>query len=103
MDEKHFTAFLLQLADRVKEETGGKYNPTAFRNMLYDKGGVMTAQKLINDKKPSDGYTKLWELGRLDLTVEAQVLENEECHNLFTEDNLNACKKRLKEYEYFKK
>ncbi len=102
MMKKKFTDFLLKLADRIKKETGGKYNPTAFRNMVREKGGVETAKQLINDKTPSEGYTKLWELGLLNLSVEAQVLESEggKWHCLFAKEKLETCRKRLKKYEY---
>ena len=49
------------------------YTPTRFLSMLHEKGAVRTARQLINASQPSDGYTRLWELGRLDLSVEAAV------------------------------
>ncbi len=100
--EDDFTAFLFQLADRIQEETRKRYNPTLLRDMLHRKGGVEAAKQLINDKNPSAGFTKLWEFKCLHLTVEAQVLENEIYHHLFTSDDLEACRKRLRQYEYLK-
>ena len=77
------------------------YTPSIFLRMLHDNGAVETARQLINASQPSDGYTRLWELGRLDLSVEAVVHENEEWHGLFVEDELRRCKKRLADYGYF--
>ena len=78
------------------------YTPSIFLRMLYDKGALQTARQLINALQPSDGYTRLWELGRLDLSVEAVVHDNTEWHGLFTPDEIQRCEKRLAEYGYFK-
>ena len=37
---------------------------------------------------------------RLDLTVEAVVVENERWHGLFTDEELARARRRLKEYRY---
>lgn len=77
------------------------YTPSVFLRVLHDRGAIETARHLINASRPSDGYTCLWELGRLDLSVEAVVHDNEEWHGLFTEDELRRCRKRLADYGYF--
>ena len=82
----------------AKDEAG--YNATAFRRMVADHGGLETARRLINSKTVSDGYTALWERGRLDLTVEAKVTEAPEFHSLFTTEELQICRRRLREYGY---
>jgi len=43
--------------------------------MLNVDGGYVTARKLLSKKVPSDGFADLWKHGRLDLTVEAIVVE----------------------------
>lgn len=50
--------------------------------------------------KPSAGYTALYELGRLELTVEAMVLETPEWRELFTDDELKRARRRLTQYCY---
>ena len=77
------------------------YTPSIFLRMLNEKGALQTARQLINASRPSDGYTRLWELRRLDLSVEAVVHENPEWHGLFTRDELDRCRKRLTDYRYF--
>jgi len=84
---------------REAKELG--YTPSLFLRMLHEDGAVPTARQLINASQPSDGYTRLWELGRLDLSVEAAVHDNAEWHALFTCDELQRCKKRLADYGYF--
>ena len=96
--EREFTMFLWRLADQIKKDTG--YNPTAFRGMVEKDGGQLAAKNLINRNRPSEGYVRLFELGRLDFTLEAQVLANKKYHSLFTEKELTICKRRLKDYEY---
>jgi hypothetical protein len=57
---------------------------------------------LINSAHVSEGYTALWERKRLDLTVEAMILDNEKYQSLFTENELAICRKRLKQYDFKK-
>ncbi|PZU49861.1 MAG: hypothetical protein DI568_04345 [Sphingomonas sp.] len=83
---------------RAKNEVG--YHATIFIQMLDSRGALSTARFLINSAKPSEGYTALWERGRLDLTVEAVVLENAEIHYLFESSDLDKARKRLVQYGY---
>ena len=76
------------------------YKPSKFFQMLEQHGGLQTARNLINASTVSYGYTKLWELKRLDLSVEAVVYENSEWHPLFTTEELERCRKRLSEFGY---
>ncbi len=94
-----FTNCLFELADRMQREAG--YNPTAFRGMLREHGGVETCKRLINAREPSQGYTQLWERNHLGLTVEAYILDNERWHSLFTSEELENCRRRLEEYGHF--
>jgi hypothetical protein len=59
-----------------------------------------TARILLHSTNVSEGYTALWERGRLDLTVEAVIHDNPKWHTLFTAEELAICSKRLKEYRY---
>jgi hypothetical protein len=93
-----FDAPMFEIYHRAKSEAG--YTASIFLNMLTDRGGVATAKTLINAAKPSDGYTKLFDLGRLDLTVEAMVVRETKWHSLFEPEEIEKAKKRLKEYRY---
>jgi hypothetical protein len=71
MDDSE-TAFAKARRDvylRAKTEAG--YNATYFLRMLSDHGPIDTARRLITSTQPSEGFTQLWQRGRLDLTVEA--------------------------------
>jgi hypothetical protein len=67
--------------------------------MLYDNGGLLTAKRLIGAPTPSEGFTKLWEMRRLDLSVEAVALQPE-FRSLFTNAERFTARERLKQYEY---
>ncbi len=93
---EQFDAVMFDIYRRAKEDAG--YNASLFLQMLTAKKGLATAKQLINAQKPSDGYTHLFERGRLDLAVEAMVTENHKWHGLFTSDELARARKRLIEY-----
>jgi hypothetical protein len=65
--EAQFERAMFEIYQRAK--SGAKYNATIFLQMVTTRGGIDTARYLINQPKPSDGYTHLYERGRLDLTV----------------------------------
>lgn len=84
--------------NRALKEAG--YPGTKFLNMLFTHRGVETARRLIHSTRVLTGYAALWELKRLDLTVEALIRDNERWHPLFTEKELAICRKRLQDYGY---
>ena len=92
---------MFEIYRRAKLEAG--YNATIFLRMVSDRGGLATAKYLINSPIASDGYTHLYERGRLDLTVEAMIVENTRWHELFTSEELGAANIRLKKYGYDRK
>lgn len=98
IDRAPFDDAMFRIYETAKTEAG--YTASVFLGMLGRQGGLLTAKQLINGSKPSDGYTALYERGRLDLTVEALVVENEKWHSLFTADELARARKRLREYGY---
>jgi len=98
--EDQFHDAMLSIYVTAKREAG--YNATRFLAMLNDHGGVKTARILLEAPTVSDGYTALWERRRLDLTVEAVILDNERFHSLFSEEQLKTCRARLIQYGYSK-
>ena len=99
--EHEFDHAMHEIYRRAKTEA--RYTPSFFLNMLSDRGGLATAKQLINAPTVSDGYTALWERGRLDLTVEALVFENLRYHALFTPEEIERARKRLRAYKYVPK
>lgn len=95
---KDFDVAMFDIYKRAKSEAG--YNATIFFRMLNDRGGLSTAKYLINSPKESDGYAALYLRHRLDLSVEAMVVENTRWHALFTTDELAKARERLEKHGY---
>ena len=51
------------------------YKPVAFEAMLGEFGAIAAAHQLLATFKYQDGFRRLWELGRLDLSLECHVLK----------------------------
>lgn len=97
--EAEFDERMLDIYRRALSELN--YNANRFLQMLHEHRGLRTAQILLHSTTVSEGYTKLWELRRLDLTVEAVVHDNPRWHALFTPNELAICQQRLSDYGYF--
>lgn len=93
--EKEFTRAMEQI---YTEATKLGYRPIAFRAMVAEHGGVETARRLIRGSATS-GFEALWEIKRLDLSVEALIL-NPKWLSLFSPDELKMARKRLRAYGY---
>jgi hypothetical protein len=98
LPNSRFDEAMFDIYRRAKAEAG--YNASVYLQMLVDKGGLAAAKYLINKSQPSEGYTHLYERGRLDLTVEAMVVNGTEWHALFDKDELARAKKRLQAYGF---
>ena len=97
--EAQFDRAMMEIYVRAKKEAG--YTASIFHRMISERGGLQTAKDLINAKVPSEGYTKLWEFERLDLTVEAALVDNPGWYPLFDEAEIERARRRLKDYGYF--
>ena len=95
--EREFAAAMRDIYLRAKSEVG--YNATYFVQMLSELGPLETARRLVTSTQPSQGFTALWERHRLDLTVEARMLERR-FHPLFTDLEREAARRRLDAYGY---
>ncbi|MCL6579976.1 MAG: hypothetical protein K6T73_11480, partial [Candidatus Bathyarchaeota archaeon] len=76
-----------------------KYNPTRFLQMLERGGPIKTAVGLVMAPTYHEGFTKLWQLGRLDLTVEAIILQ-EPYNQLLSQEILNTARSKLEKIGY---
>ena len=78
------------------------YVATYFMQMIEEHDGVETAKRLLAKKEPQAGLFKLWELGLLDQSMEAHVVD-EKYRALFTEEERGEARRRLEELGYFRK
>lgn len=93
--------FQEDLLNTYRESKKIGYKPSIFLEMIGTYGGVGTAKRLLSTEDYiQEGIKRLWELGRLDLSVEAKVL-NDEYRDLFTNEERKIANKRLKELGYF--
>lgn len=95
--EEEFDNGMREIYERAKAECS--YVATRYLQMVNEYGGLETARKLLSSDKMHDGFVKLWECGRLDLTVEALVTK-EKYRNLFTDAEIRIAWKRLRDLGY---
>ncbi len=74
------------------------YHPRRFLQMLGEHGPIMTAIQLVLGDH--EGFERLWELHRLDLSVEAIILR-EPFRRLFTPEVLAQAEQKLRSVGYF--
>ncbi|MBH9975998.1 MULTISPECIES: hypothetical protein [Bartonella] len=85
---------MLAIYDKARDEVGIKL--PRFKQMVEHNGGVLAAKKLIHSNSVSTGFSKLFEKGRLDLTVESLVANNEKWHPLFDEEEIKKARAMLR-------
>lgn len=93
--DSEFAKRMRAIYDRGRSEAG--YNAAYFLSMLSQYGPQETAHRLLSSAAVSDGFVQLWERGRLDLTVEALVLEPQFAE-LFSEDEIDNARRRLDQF-----
>jgi 5-methylcytosine-specific restriction protein A len=86
-------------AKAAEAERAIRYRPSFFLGMLENDGGYLTVIKLLSTNSVSDGFKKLWEYRRLDLSVEALVVESEWRH-AFDPVLIARAEKRLNDVGY---
>jgi uncharacterized protein with NAD-binding domain and iron-sulfur cluster len=95
--EVRFHREMLCVYRRAKDEC--HYNATRFLHMVSEQGGLAAAKSLLHAEGYSEGLTALYELGRLDITMEAVVIQPP-WSQLFTEDELATARRRLQNLGY---
>ena len=94
--EKRFHEEMLRIYDEAAELG---YRPTYFLRMVRERGGLDAAKQLLKGNELSDGLVRLWELGRLDLSMEALV-QADPWSTLFTFEELTQARQRLEQLGY---
>ncbi len=95
--ESKFHEEMLSIYRKARDEC--HYNATRFLQMVNEQGGLRAAKTLLHADGYSEGLTALWERGRLDITMEAIVIQ-QQWSQLFTEDELATAWRRLQELGY---
>ncbi|HEX9595751.1 MAG TPA: hypothetical protein VF982_02635 [Anaerolineales bacterium] len=95
LTERFHTA-MLDLADKA---AGIDSLAEIFKKRIQNDGGVETAKRLVRDRGPQPGLIQLWEAERLDISVEALML-NTKYQSLFSEEELAEARRRLESLGY---
>lgn len=74
------------------------YTPSYFIRMLSEMGAVKAVRYLVENGTPSEGFTRLAEAGKLDLTVEYLALWPE--FEMFFSDIADDARRRLELYGF---
>lgn len=91
--------FHQELLDSIAAARQLGYNPTYFAQMVGDLGGVGAARQLLASSGGQEGFLRLFQLHRLDLSLEAAVLDPRYA-TLFTITEKREAKKRLDNLGY---
>lgn len=75
------------------------YRPSHFLQMVHQHGGVVAAKRLLSAREAQVGLTRLWELERLDISMEALVLQ-ERWQTLFSDADRQTASERLQAFGY---
>ena len=73
--------------------------PTRFLRMPNEQGALLSAHQLLASDRYHDGFTRLWDLRLLDLSLECVVLKPL-FRPLFTEKELNVARNRLRKLDF---
>jgi len=90
-DEYHHS--MMAIYEREKDYG---YNAAYFKQMLDQYGGVEAAKRLLARQEVQQGLMTLWEMGHLDNSVEAHVIDDK-YRPLFTEAEIEEARRRLEE------
>jgi hypothetical protein len=67
--------------------------------MVEERGGVEAAKRLLAKNDVQSGLMKLWNCGRLDLSMEALVIDPR-FQPLFSEEEIAIARERLEAHDY---
>ncbi|MBQ1074706.1 AAA family ATPase [Micromonospora sp. C31] len=90
--EAAFHDAMVRTYERARNEAN--YHASLLLRMVTEKGGLATARQLLQHPVVSDGFTALWERGRVDLTAEAVVIRPR-FRSLFTDEELAIASNRV--------
>jgi len=86
--------FHLEMLRIYDEAKAFGYHPTYFLRMVVERGGLLAAKQLLSGDRLSDGFVRLWEEQRLDLSIEALAIKDP-WSSLFTPEELAEARRRL--------
>jgi hypothetical protein len=92
MLEVEFERQMVSIYEKANDACG--YRPVRFLQMVHEHGGLETAKRLLSKQEAQIGLSILWENNRLDLSMEALVL-NPRYQPLFNDQEITTARERL--------
>jgi len=93
--------FEKRVRDAIKEMKRLGYTPRLLLQMIGESNAVAAVKTLLHKKDPPEGFTRLWEMNRLDLSME-NIVCSEDWGDLFTSEEKERAKKRLIDYKFLR-
>lgn len=97
--EEELRKDMINIYNTAKKEIN--YMPSYLLNMISNIGAYETAIRIVTKQNVTSGFDRLWESGRLDLSVEALLIRK--YSQLFSSEVIEMCKKNLAEYNYIER
>lgn len=96
--EKEFAEDMRDIYDLAKKHCNG-YRATRFLQTINRHGALKAAELLAGSDGISDGLTRLFMEGHLELSLEALILK-EKYHSLFSEELRGKCRLKLDQFHF---
>ena len=88
-----------RISQAIRDSIEHGYRPSGFVRMRKKYPTVEAIKKLLHRPDDPRGFTRLLKMNRLDLSLEAIILEKE-WRSLFTFEELEIAKRRLDKFGY---
>jgi len=93
-------AFHQRMIQVYEEAAMAGYRATRFLQLVEAEGGLRAAKRLLAQPQLPEGLVRLWELGRLAVSMEAAIAYETRWHPLFDEAEIEVARKRLQDLGY---
>ena len=93
-------AFHQRMIQVYEEAAEAGYRATRFLQLVEAEGGLLAAKRLLAQRQHPEGLTRLWEMGRLDASMEAAIAYEDRWHPLFSEAEIEVARQRLRDLRY---
>jgi len=100
MTEKDFRIKLIEFFESDECKVEGYSTVRILQMINQNKDVIKLVKGFMNNPKPSGGFRALKAIKRLDLSLEAYILERPEIKDLFNADEKSMAIFRLKEAKY---
>jgi hypothetical protein len=94
MNQEEHQQLNIEIANLIRRITDEVYFPSRFDQMVREMGAFDAICAVLSPGHVTEGFSRLWEAGRQDLTIEQYILQSQ-FSNHFPEPVLVEARKRL--------